>query len=140
MNPIVQSMTNASSTLNGGATLASSSDPVVDLFFQIGAMRGWEDSMIVSAFERAFEHNPERALKVLFWARDIRQGSGERNTFRVLLNWLAVNHPNELRKNLHLVAEYGRIDDLFSLEGTPLEEVMLELVSSMLKDDYSKIS
>ena len=138
MNPLVQSMTNASSTLNGGATLASSSDPVVDLFFQIGAMRGWENGMIVSAFERAFEHNPERALKVLFWARDIRQGSGERNTFRVVCSHLAANYPLVMSRLIHLIPEYGRWDDLLIfINGgqipAPCEDVALFVIGDALR-------
>ena len=138
MNPIVRSMTNASSTLNGGATLASSSDPVVDLFFQIGAMRGWENDMIVSAFERAFEHNPERALKVLFWARDIRQGSGERNTFRVVCSHLAANYPIVMGRLIHLIPEYGRWDDLLLfINGgqfpAPCEDIALFVIGDALR-------
>lgn len=138
MNPLVQSMTNASTTLNGGATNASSLNPVVDLFFQIGAMRGWEESNIVSTFVSALEHNPEQALKVLFWARDIRQGTGERRTFRTVCQHLAHTYPEVMSSLIPLIPEYGRWDDLLLFvspnnEVAPCESVTLSVISSALR-------
>ncbi len=138
MNPLVQSMTNASTTLNGGATNASSLNPVVDLFFQIGAMRGWEESNIVSTFVSAFEHNPEQALKVLFWARDIRQGTGERRTFRTICEHLAHARPEVMSRLIHLIPEYGRWDDLLVFISAdrviaPCEPAALYVISSALR-------
>lgn len=151
MNPLVQSMTNASSTLNGGATNASSLNPVVDLFFQIGAMRGWDESNIVEAFTSALRHNPEQALKVLFWARDIRQGTGERRTFRTVCQHFADAYPEIMSSLIPLIPEYGRWDDLLvfispvdiptgvrvtrtNLNGIhPCEEAALSTISSALR-------
>ena len=138
MNPLVQSMTNASTTLNGGATNASSLNPVVDLFFQIGAMRGWEESNIVSTFVSALEHNPEQALKVLFWARDIRQGTGERRTFRTVCQHLAGSHTEVMSRLIPLIPEYGRWDDLLLFispnnEIAPCEFVALSVITSALR-------
>jgi hypothetical protein len=137
MNPIVQSMMNASTTLNGGATNLSSNNPVVDLFFQIGAMRAWSEEAIIQAFERAFAHNQAQALKVLFWARDIRQGSGERRTFRVVCRHLAQNHTELMNGLMRLIPEYGRWDDLLCFinpeaEKAPCEEQALFLIADAL--------
>jgi hypothetical protein len=131
-------MTNASTTLNGGATNASSLNPVVDLFFQIGAMRGWEESNIVSTFVSALEHNPEQALKVLFWARDIRQGTGERRTFRTVCQHLADTYPEVMSSLIPLIPEYGRWDDLLVFisadrNPAPCEEAALSVISSALR-------
>ena len=139
MNPLVQSMTNASTTLNGGATNASSLNPVVDLFFQIGAMRGWEESNIVSAFVSALEHNPEQALKVLFWARDIRQGTGERRTFRTVCQHLAGSHTEVMSRLIPLVPEYGRWDDLFVFVGTELESDAIAFIKKTLEEDCKEV-
>jgi len=138
MNPLVQSMTNASTTLNGGATNASSLNPVVDLFFQIGAMRGWESANVVSTFASAFAHNPEQALKVLFWARDIRQGTGERRTFRTVCQHLAGSHTEVMSRLIPLVPEYGRWDDLLVFinpnnEVAPCESAALSVITSALR-------
>lgn len=138
MNPLVQSMTNASTTLNGGATNASSLNPVVDLFFQIGAMRGWDSASVVTAFAPAFNHNPEQALKVLFWARDIRQGTGERQIFRTVCQHLAGSHTEVMSRLIPLIPEYGRWDDLLVFISpdnsvAPCESTALSVITSALR-------
>ena len=44
--------------------------------------------------------NRDIAMKLLFFARDIRGGLGERRVFKVILNWLAKNEPQTVRKNI----------------------------------------
>lgn len=139
MNPLVQSMTNASTTLNGGATNASSLNPVVDLFFQIGAMRGWDSASVVTAFSPAFNHNPEQALKVLFWARDIRQGTGERQIFRTVCQHLAGSHTEVMSRLIPLIPEYGRWDDLFVFVGTELESDAIAFIKKTLEEDCKEV-
>ena len=58
-------------------------------------------------------------MKILFYARDVRGGLGERSTFRVLLKWLANNEKPTLLLNLPYVPEYGRWDDLLVLLDGP---------------------
>lgn len=122
-------------TENGAGAYSSTSDKTLDLFFHVNAMRGQSEEAIHGLFEAAFSENPLDAMRILFWSRDVRQGQGERRAFRVLLNWLAVNHPNVLRKNLHLAPEYGRWDDLFSVFDTDLENAALAIIRQGLVDD-----
>ncbi len=83
-NPFLTSMSNSAQTANGGATNASSLNSCVDLFFQIGSMRSNSEEDILVAWTKAFLENPHTALKILFWARDVRQGAGERRVFRTI--------------------------------------------------------
>jgi hypothetical protein len=122
-------------TENGAGAYDTTSDKTLDLFFHVNAMRGQSEEAMHQLFDQAFSENPLDAMRILFWSRDVRQGQGERRAFRVLLNWLAVNHPNELRKNLHLVPEYGRWDDLFSVFGTELENAALAVIRQGLVTD-----
>ncbi len=119
---------NIALTENGAVTYASTGSDCLDLFATIGALRRESDAEIVSRFVRAYTEDRDRAMKLLFFARDIRGGLGERRVFRVILSWLAVNEPESVRKNVGFIAEYGRYDDLFSLMGTPCEGEMLRLV------------
>jgi hypothetical protein len=96
-------------TANGMTTLTTSLDPCVDLFFTIGASRGKE---LWSQFERAYMADPSIAVRILFWARDVRSGSGERDTFRRLMQRMEAKDPELLSRLLPLVPEYGRWDDL----------------------------
>jgi hypothetical protein len=126
--------TNDSVTENGMATNSSSLNHCVDLFFQIGAMRGQDKQRLINVFTKAFGEDALNAMRLLFWARDVRGGAGERKIFRDIIEYLAENRTETLRKNLHLISEYGRWDDLLVLVGTPLETSALELIASALRN------
>jgi hypothetical protein len=126
--------TNNSRTENGMVTNSSSLNHCVDLFFQIGAMRGQDKTRLINAFTKAFGENQLTAMKLLFWARDIRGGAGERQIFKDIIEYLAVNRTEVLGKNLGLITEFGRWDDLLVLIGTPLEKEALALISKGLAD------
>ena len=119
-------------TENGMATNSSSLNACVDLFFNIGAMRGQDKQRLIATFSKAFNEDPKRAMKLLFWARDVRGGAGERQVFKDILVYLAENHDLVLKPNLHLISEYGRWDDLLALTGTYLETYAFTLISDAL--------
>ena len=119
-------------TENGMATNSTSLNACVDLFFNIGAMRGQDKQRLIATFSKAFNEDPKRAMKLLFWARDVRGGAGERQVFKDILVYLAENHDLVLRPNLHLIPEYGRWDDLLALVGTYLEKEAFTLISDAL--------
>jgi len=134
MSTLLKAMqTNNSLTENGMTTNSSSLNLCVDLFFQIGAMRGQDKTRLINAFTKAFGENPLNAMRLLFWARDVRGGAGERQIFRDIIEYLAKNRTEVLGKNLHLISEFGRWDDLLVLVGTPLETQALGLISEGLK-------
>lgn len=125
--------TGDSRTENGMVTNSSSLNHCVDLFFQIGAMRGQDKTRLINAFTKAFGENPLTAMKLLFWARDVRGGAGERQIFRDIMSYLAKNRTEVMAKNLSLVSEFGRWDDLLPLIGTPLEKEALALIGKGLE-------
>ena len=127
--------TNKFYTENGAPTNASTGDFCLDLFATIGAIRREKDSEIESRFIRAYMENKDIATKILFFARDIRGGLGERRVFRVILKWLAFNKEETVKKNLKYIAEYGRYDDLLILIGTPCEEEMLAVIKAQFDAD-----
>ena len=106
---------NTAYTENGAVSNATTGSDCLDLFATIGALRRASDEEMITRFVRAYTENRDAAMKLLFFARDIRGGLGERRVFRVILRWLACNEPASVRKNLARVAEYGRYDDLLVL-------------------------
>lgn len=106
--------TNVTVTENGAKTYVTTGSDCLDLFATVGALRHASDSEIESRFLRAFTEDRDAAMKLLFFARDIRGGLGERRVFRVILHWLARHQPESVRKNIAYVAEYGRFDDLLA--------------------------
>lgn len=121
-------------TENGMATNSSSLSAVVDLFYNIGAMRGQDKERLLANFSLAFNQDPVRAMKILFWARDVRGGAGERQVFRDIVVYLAENHEEAIRINMSLIPEFGRWDDLLAFEGTKLEQVAFSLIQQALKE------
>lgn len=130
---------NMTLTENGAATYLSTGSNCLDLFASIGALRRESDEEITARFARAYAEDSDAAMKLLFFARDIRGGLGERRVFRVIFGWLAANEPASVRKNLEYVAEYGRFDDLLSLIGTPCEKEMLAVVGRQFAEDMDAL-
>ena len=130
---------NMTLTENGAATYESTGSDCLDLFATIGALRSATDDEIVDRFVRAYTEDADTAMKLLFYARDIRGGLGERRVFKTVMNWLADNHPESVRKNMEYVAEFGRYDDLLALMGTSLEKEMLAYVKGLFDADVAAL-
>ncbi len=114
--------TNKTYTQNGATTNQSTLDPVLDFFSMAGAMRNRKDEA-VKLFKQAYSENPLLALKALFYLRDIRGGQGERDLFRACIKELPIEI---IKKNLENIPEYGRYDDLFSLDINIIEYYIRE--------------
>lgn len=121
-------------TTNGMVTNSSSLNESVNLFFNIGAMRGKEVERLTSEFSKAFNEDPKTALRILFWARDVRGGAGERQIFRDLMSYLTSKKPEVVKKNLNLIPEYGRWDDIHVFFNTPLEKDAINLIIQGLEE------
>lgn len=108
----LKSEANIAYTENGAVTNASTMSDCLDLFAVIGALRAADDQEIIRRFVRAYAEDADIAMKILFFGRDVRGGLGERRVFRVIINWLAENRAESLCKNIELIPEFGRYDDL----------------------------
>lgn len=104
-------------TLNGATAYTSTGSDCLDLFSSIGVMRNWDKQDIIDKWDKAWAEDELTALKILFYARDIRGGLGERRVFRVILKHLALTDPEVVSYNLSLIPEYGRYDDVLVLLG-----------------------
>lgn len=133
----LEKQTNLTYTENGAIALSSTGDDLVNLFSVLGAMRPRTEEEIEEKFERAYAVNPELVTRMVFYARDAREGLGERRTGRILLKCLAKKNPEVVRKNIELIPFYGRWDDLFCLFETPCEADMLKLVKHTLAVDLA---
>jgi hypothetical protein len=109
-------------TENGMVTNSSTLNECVNLFFTIGAMRGQDKERLLSLFSKAFIENPQTALRILFWVRDVRGGAGERQIFRDIIQLLAEVAPKVLAKNIKFIPEFGRWDDITVLFNTKVND------------------
>ena len=128
---------NITLTENGATTYISTKSHCLDLFLAIGAIRKSPESDIIGRFIKAYAEDENLALKTLFFARDAREGLGERRVFRIILNYLAKYEPESVRRNIEYIAEYGRYDDLQCLIGTPCEKDALQIIEGQLKKDIA---
>ena len=122
-------------TENGAQAKNTSGDKLVDFYATIGALRNADDARVTRLFDDAYAEDPLLATKILFYARDIRGGLGERKIFRTLLKHAAMYHPEAVKPNLVLIGTYGRCDDLYSLIETPLENDMWLTMKHQFKED-----
>lgn len=126
---------NITQTENGAVSYKSTHSYCLDLFASIGAVRRCDEKYIIAAFEKAYAENPDIAMKILFFARDIRGGLGERRVFRIIINHLAKRNSCSIKKNIPYISEYGRFDDLMSLINTPCEDAVIDVIRTHLNHD-----
>lgn len=130
MTSFVEAVKNQSvRTTNGMKARKSTTSSCVDLFFKIGASRG---KNVVPDFTGAFVENRDYAIRIAQWARDIRQGAGERKIFRDVLVNLIKHDQDAAIALLHKVPTLGRWDDVLVLVGTELESYAFEMVRQAL--------
>ena len=122
-------------TENGAVTLSTTQSDCLDLFALGGALRDAEETRVQNLFMKAYMENPDQAVKILFYLRDIRGGLGERKTLRTMLKTLAETHKESVIKNIKYIAEFGRYDDLLCLLETPAKTEVLKAIKEMLLED-----
>lgn len=127
-------------TENGAKAFDTTKNPCLDFYSVVGSLREAEQDRITLLFQEAYDKDPLTAMRTVFYARDIRGGLGERNTFRVLIRYIAEHIPEALIPNLSLIGEYGRWDDVYSLVGTPIEDKMWKVVKSVLDTDVKNMA
>ncbi len=126
-------------TENGALTYQSTMDHCLDLFAVSGALRNADEEEIIKRFVKAYTENPDIAMKILFYTRDIRGGLGERRFFKIILKYLAQNHAGSVIKNLRWAARYGRFDDILVLMDTPCEEAAIIFLKEQLDADIEHL-
>lgn len=131
MSAMKNEMDNRTSiTENGAVGWATTGKNLLDLNFAVASLRKASEQEIISKFIDAYYENPRLAIKWLFYASDVREGLGERRTFRVIMNYLAEQHTDIAIAVLKLIPEYSRWDNLITLiECGNLEVVNEALVS-----------
>lgn len=126
-------------TENGAVALNTTRDARLDFFSTVGSLREADENRICTLFAESYDQDALFTMKILFYARDIRGGLGERNTFRTLLRYAADHHPQAVRPNLDLVGVFGRYDDLYALIGTQLEEDMWAVMKEQFQEDLENL-
>jgi hypothetical protein len=121
-----------STTLNGAKTLPDSGNALVDLFSAIGSSRGKDLSRVFSSAFGGDEVANVLTARILLWARDVRGGAGERQTFRSLLPLVERYDPFLAMCIAKKIPEVGRWDDLFSFQTPEVVSFCNQLIADAL--------
>ena len=130
---------NITYTENGAVTYESTESYCLDLFSRIGAMRNADDKEIIRTFTKAYVEDPDLAMRILFFTRDVRGGLGERRVFRVIMKWLAGFNRDSAAKNIANISEYGRYDDILELLDTDCKDDVTEIIRAQLTKDMEAL-
>ena len=125
---------NNTKTENGDKAYVSTGSYCLDLYALIGGMR-YHVEDLYTLFLKAYYEDYKLATKILFYARDIKSGLGERRIFRALIHGLGHFHPEIVKNLIPIIQDYGRYDDYFALMDTPVEQDMLEWIKLQLSKD-----
>lgn len=131
---------NMKRTENGAPAYKTTTNAVLDLFAQIGALRPRTEEEILAKIDAAYQVDSVLTTKMIFYAGNVRGGLGERRTFRIGLKYLANHNPRVLAYNIALIPHFNRWDSVFSLVGTPCETAMWEIISEQLMLDMEGVN
>ncbi len=120
-------------TWNGAISNATTLSGLLDFFST--NLRGRTD--ILRYWAKAKADDSSLARRLLFQTRDVRGGKGERDVFRTILKYEALNDPAYVKPFISFVPEYGRWDDLWCLLETPLKGDVIKLVKDQLMQDLN---
>ena len=105
-------------------------------FFGLGGGMRHNRATAVRLFGKAFKENEECAIANLFYLRDCRGGKGERDIFRLCLNYLTNEKPEKVKSLFPFILKYGRGDDLLSLVMIPkTRKDTCDFIAEKIKED-----
>jgi len=125
----------SSITENGALGYCSTGKALLDLNFKVASLRDANEETIVDLFMKALYEHKLYAIKWLFYARDVREGLGERRLFRVISKHLSQHNPEVLVNLIQHIPEYGRWDDMWEFLDTPYASYVMGLVTHQLAKD-----
>ena len=133
---VTNDMINFAFTEKQGLAYQTTGSYCLDYFSIIGGMRfNYQKSL--NLFLKAYYENPILAIKLLFYARDIRQGLGERTIFRYTFNTLANMYPEVCSQLIEYIPQYGRYDDLLVCINSPVKNKVIDFIKKQLNQDIA---
>lgn len=96
-------------TENGMKAFDATGSKVLDLFSKIGTARGRD---LTAELAGSMAEDTDLTARVLLWARDVREGAGERATVRNLIKQVEKYDVDLARGIMKRLPELGRWDDL----------------------------
>nr|DAE83000.1 MAG TPA: protein of unknown function DUF2828 [Caudoviricetes sp.] len=129
-------------TENGAIGFNTTGSTLVDLNFRIPSFREGIDNEL---FDKALYEDNSLILKWLLYLRDIREGVGERKSFRDFFVYLCDKHIDLANEFIYYVPieEYGRWDDIvdvaYRVQNTYIKSHLIEKITRQLNKDIENM-
>lgn len=137
-------------TENGAVSLASTTDPRLDLFFKtvrdLGSFNydDKENEYLFNLIDKSTATNALDTMKIIMNWRDCRGGKGDRRGFLVSMAYFERVYPSWFFANVHLIPEYGSYMDLVKLyhilQSHDAKKTIMHILACTLKQDMQKLS
>lgn len=120
---------------NGALELKTTGSPTLDLLYAIGGSRGKD---IIPVFSKAFSHNIDDSIRISLWARDIREGAGERQLFKDILVFVERENIELFKKMVCKIPLLGRWDDLLVAKSEEGFAYISKIIKDKIEEDSKK--
>lgn len=129
-------------TENGAVAYKNASTNLLNMEFRVSSYRDLDKNIIIEDFIKSYNESPTLAMRWLFHARDVREGLGERNLFRVVMSHLCTEHEDLVIALIPLIPEYGRYDDILPMLGISgrVDMAILNFIRITLIQDMDHMS
>ena len=120
-------------TENGAVAYATTGSKLLDFFYKVSSFR--KNPVDYLLFDEAYYQDKAMTLRFLLFLRDVREGIGERDTFRKLMLHLTEIDAQIADKFLYIVnlSEYGRWDDYIYLFANTKDESLKRYIAAILQ-------
>ena len=128
-------------TENGALGYVTTGSKLLDLNFAVPSFRKNISMKYYDFFNESIQKNPNLTLRWLLFLRDIKEGMGERDSYRNFLYYLCEIEPDLAEAFIEEVdlAEYGRWDDYIALYSylskSFLRDTIVEKLKKQLNED-----
>lgn len=144
----LEDISNQTRTTNGDVAYKSSLNGLCDMLFKAGIMKDQTDlDDMIKLFNKAWHTNPLYAIRLLFYARDVRGGQGCKLFFRTCMVYLSRTQPNVAEALIPYIAEYGAWSDVVELLKVPTNIIgrdfrtkLFTCVFTQLKTDLENLN
>jgi hypothetical protein len=127
-------------TENGAASLETTGDARVDLFFKL--VRNLEGNNLLTMVDKAWDEDALDTMRILFHGRDCRGGKGDRKPFLQAMTHIANSHPEWVSANLKNIPLYGRwldMIELFADLSDAHRKEVVDIISDQLAEDLTAV-
>ena len=121
-------------TENGAVAYATTGSKLLDFFYKVSSFR--KNPVDYSLFDEAYYQDKAMALRFLLFLRDVREGMGERDTFRKLLLHLTEIDRSIFYRFIYIVdlPKFGRWDDYIYLFANTKYEGVKRYIARILQE------